>query len=391
MNRERIWIMDRADDAAERLERWGRTSQVRVEHLRDAVELLDRLERELPDQLLLAPAADVAETVSLVSTLTQHPAWKRVPVYVLARDRSLALRRELRAAGAWGVLGLPIDAMELETKVLGRRERPSLTVEPSTAASHRAVASAHEVELVRRQLDARVAMAAMTVHDLGNPLATVMLASDLLMSDELAPAQRRRVELLSAAASRMESLLDTLAAFSRLDAGTLEVEPELEDPVAVVRERIALQELVAGTRDVRITAHLPAAPMRVRFDVRLFRRIVDNLLAYALRRAPRGSQVIVRLTAHSAPTVRLTVLDFGGDLPEEVRTLHAADVARGTGTSAAAEAGLGLAFASMAAEAMGGHFSLEREAIGGASYRVDVPMPDAEARRERGAPLARAC
>lgn len=390
MNRERLWIMDRADDAAARLERWGRTAHLRVEHVRDAVELLDRLDRELPESLLLAPGAEVDETLQLLTTLTQHPAWKRVPVYVLARDRSLALRRELRAAGAWGVLGLPVDPYELETKVLGRRERPSLTVEPSTAPARRAMASAHEAELLRRQLDARVAMTAMTVHDLGNPLATVMLASDLLMSGDLAPAQRRRVELLSAAAARMESLLDTLAAFSRLDAGALEVAPELEDPVTVVRERIALQELVAGTRDVRITTHLPEAPMRVRFDVRLFRRIVDNLLAYALRRAPRGTQVIVRLTAHTAPTVRLTVLDFGGELPDEVRTLHAADVARGTGTSAAAEGGLGLAFASLAAEAMGGHFSLEREAIGGASYRVDLPMPGVQAPGERGGPLARA-
>ena len=229
----------------------------------------------------------------------------------------------------------------------------------------------------------------MTVHDLGNPLATVMLAADLLATDALSPDARRRVQLLQGAAQRIESILDTLGRFSKLDVGILIPELEDGDPLDVVQECVAAQQFIADTKQVQLVVHTPELPLRVRFDRAMLRRVLDNLLALSLKRAPRGSSVILRMTAHTPPLVRFTVMDFGGEVTEEMREQVTRAPAPLRGEQTATEIGLPLAFVAMAVDALNGEFSLDQEAPNGATFRVELPMPQSAVRPTRGA-LARA-
>ncbi len=400
MRREVVWVVDDELMAYHAVERVANSLGMRAEHVADGLDLFDRLEHHLPDVILVDAALRGIDGFALVERLATHPAWKHIPVMLMLTASDVETRRRALRAGVRDLVRLPLDLGVLEAKLLAVRsgvapiiEAASATPIPLSATElpRRASALAPDEAIValERALRARQDMAAITVHDLGNPLATIMLAADLLSGDTLSPEAKRRVQLLQGAAQRIESILDTLGRFSRLDTGALLPEHEDGDPLDVVRDCIEAQQFTADTKQVQLVLHAPESPLRVRFDPGMLRRVIDNLLALALKRAPRNSSVILRVTAHTPPFVRITLLDFGGELAAELRDQLAAGTAPAAGEQLASEVGLALAFASMAADTLGGTFTLDDEAPNGATFRLDLPMPQSAVRPARGA-LARA-
>lgn len=223
-------------------------------------------------------------------------------------------------------------------------------------------------------LSASETMRRLTVHDLGNPLATMMLATDLLRTEELPSVQRRRVDLIEAAAERMESMIDTLSRFSELERGGLVTSSELDDPTEAVEQAVAAQALIGKSRNLQLATHLPGAPLRVRLDHRLLRRIVDNLLANAIRRAPRESVIAVRLEADGPSMLAVTVADAGADFEPALYARYEKPLDWADASTAASDSGLSLAFAALAAQAMGGSLTLGRTAAQGCHVRVTIPV-----------------
>lgn len=217
-------------------------------------------------------------------------------------------------------------------------------------------------------------MRRLTVHDLGNPLATMMLATDLLRTEELPSVQRRRVDLIGAAAERMESIVDTLARFNDLERGSLVTSSEEDDPAAAIDQAVAAQALIARSRALQLATHLPGEARAVRLDHRLLRRIVDNLLAQAIRRAPRESAVLVRLAMEDASVLTVTVTDAGAEFEPALLARYAKPLEWTDASEAANDSGLSLAFAAMATQAMGGALSLGRTATNGCFVRVEIPV-----------------
>jgi signal transduction histidine kinase len=223
-------------------------------------------------------------------------------------------------------------------------------------------------------LSASETMRRLTVHDLGNPLATMMLATDLLRTEELPSVQRRRVDLIGAAAERMESMIDTLSRFSELERGGLVTSSELDDPAEAVEQAVAAQALIAKSRNLQLATHLPSDALRVRLDHRLLRRIVDNLLANAIRRAPRESAIVVRLEAEGPAMLAVTVADAGVDFEPAHYARYDTPLDWTDASAAASDSGLSLAFAALASQALGGSLTLGRNAAHGCFVRVTIPI-----------------
>lgn len=400
MRREVVWVVDDELGAYHAVEGVAAAIGMRTEHVADGLDLFDRLEHHLPDVILVDAALRGIDGFSLVERLATHPAWKHIPAMLMLTAEDIETRRRALRAGVRDLVRLPLDRGVLEAKLLAIRsgvapiiEAASATPIPREATDYPRPASAippdEAITALETALRVRQDMASMTVHDLGNPLATVMLAADLLATDALSPDARRRVQLLQGAAQRIESILDTLGRFSKLDVGILIPELEDGDPLDVVQECVAAQQFIADTKQVQLVVHTPELPLRVRFDRAMLRRVLDNLLALSLKRAPRGSSVILRMTAHTPPLVRFTVMDFGGEVTEEMREQVARAPAPLRGEQTATEIGLPLAFVAMAVDALNGEFSLDHEAPNGATFRVELPMPQSAVRPTRGA-LARA-
>jgi signal transduction histidine kinase len=231
------------------------------------------------------------------------------------------------------------------------------------------------LDAMQRQLveldDARKRFIATASHELRTPLFSLRGFVELLESDELDEDERAEaLRHLREGVDRLSRLATDLLDLSRLEAGAVDLRPELVDVGALARA-VAAEftpaltaheshlELRLGSGDGRVQA--VCDPTRV---AQVLRVLVDN----ALTHTPAGTDVVVS-AARRDGRLRLAVTDFGpgirrADLPHVFDPFFTSDDARGSG--------LGLAIAHELAERMAGELRAD-SAPGRTTFTLELP------------------
>jgi two-component system sensor histidine kinase MprB len=199
-------------------------------------------------------------------------------------------------------------------------------------------------------------------HELRTPLTAARTNVDLLREGKLPEDEgRRALDEASIELNALTTLVSDLVELARGEERKLRVED------------VQLDELVEGVVD-RAKSRAPNAtfvtsltPTKVRVDPVLLERAVSNLLDNAVKYSPEGApiEVIVRdgdvIVADHGPGVA------DEDLPRIFDRFYRAAASRSK-----PGAGLGLAIVREAAEAHGGHASVESSS-GGARFTLTLP------------------
>ena len=157
-------------------------------------------------------------------------------------------------------------------------------------------------------------------HDIRGPLGAVKGFLELLETGEggLSPQQAELVSLARFSVVRVMHLADNLVLEGRVQEEGLVPDPR---PVCVEHlvDRLAREFVQAARiRGCRIETGTDCAARWIAADPVLLERAVANLLENALRHAPRGTEVRVRVE-HGGGHVRIAVEDQGPGVPEPVR------------------------------------------------------------------------
>ncbi len=208
-------------------------------------------------------------------------------------------------------------------------------------------------------------------HDLRTPLAAIhglaltLAQSDLGLGEDDVRDMARRIATNSRKLDRMvRDLLD----LDRLSRGI--IEPKLQDADLAPIVRALVEELDVG--DERVV-HLELEPVTVPVDVSKFERIVENLLANAVRHTPAGTNVWIRIQAHDGGAL-VVVEDDGPGVPGDLHEGIFEPFHQGPSRSSHSPgAGVGLALVARFAELHGGRAWIEDRPRGGASFRVFLP------------------
>jgi len=229
---------------------------------------------------------------------------------------------------------------------------------------------------LRNALTARDDFLASAAHDLRNPLSAIRGAADLLERMlERGDVPRERLEAsiahIQSASRRIGGMLDGFLDLAQLQLGRpLELRKELQDVAALAREAV-LQAQQASARH-RIGLAAPAELMAVVDGARLL-RVIDNLLANAVKYSPESGDVDVELRDEGA-ALALRVRDSGiGIPPSEVEAVferfrRGSNVAgRFSGT------GIGLAGVRQIVEQHGGSIEVTSALGRGSSFTVRLP------------------
>ena len=125
-----------------------------------------------------------------------------------------------------------------------------------------------------------------------------------------------------------------------------------------------------GTDGSRVEVR--AQPVIAEVDAPKVERIVENLLANALKHAPTGTPVCVRVEG-TDDAVLIAVDDRGPGVNESQRETIFELFNRGEASSRVAGAGIGLSLVAQFAAVHGGRAWVEENPGGGASFRVLLP------------------
>lgn len=205
---------------------------------------------------------------------------------------------------------------------------------------------------------AREELSRMLVHDLRGPISGVMGALELVRENaSLDEDGRRLLDLAERNARRQLSLVDGILELSRLEEGSLPVSRSDVHVPAIVDDVIGRALPAAQARGLSLVSAFPPDLPPVTADAGLVARVVENLLANAVKFSAPGSGSVRVEGRVEGSSVVLAVRDTGPGVCEELRPRLFEKFA--VGNLPGRGSGLGLPFCRLAVEAQGGRLWLE--------------------------------
>ena len=210
-------------------------------------------------------------------------------------------------------------------------------------------------------------------HDLRTPLTTIRGYAEALDSGTLDAGDLPHVAgVLHSQTDRLSRLVEDLVLLARLESREFTLRAEPVDLAAHLGEIIAGRTGAAEAEQVAVVSELDDVGA-VLIDPDRVAQIVDNLLDNALRYAPGGGKVTVRLT-REVDRVRLEVEDTGPgieaeDLPHVFERLYVAQRYRPVRSEGS---GLGLSIVKELVDAMRGDVAVSSEPARGTKVTVTL-------------------
>jgi signal transduction histidine kinase/ActR/RegA family two-component response regulator len=334
---------------------------------------------------------------ALTLPVTVRPPWWQTPFayvgYVVALAAALFLIvRRLRRQGARAEARLAEQERinrELDHKV---RERTA-EIERSRAAAERAN---YEKSLFLANMS----------HEIRTPLNGLVGMLSLLSQTELEERQREYLRYSRVSAENLNTLVNDLLDFERIEAGELRLTRE---PFSITETAQYIDRLFGeSARDkdlyLEVSVDLDGCPESVRSDRGRFVQVLTNLVGNAVKYTEHGG-IRVRITARDPEGAeqvaggakvgtttndhepgcrdlvlyRIEVSDTGkGIPPESQKGIFDRFRQLDNGyTKAARGVGLGLSIVKQVVDTMGGTVDVESEPGRGSTFRVEVPLEPA--------------
>lgn len=230
-------------------------------------------------------------------------------------------------------------------------------------------------------------------HELKTPLTSIQGFAQALLDGTASTDQSRRqaAEVIMNESSRMHRMVLDLLDLARLEGGTADLDMELVDLAALLRnvaERFSLQ---ARASEIEITIEINE-PVTTTGDGDRLAQVFANLVDNALKFTPTGGTIFIS-AAVSSGNIETTVRDTGVGIPPKAQAFifdrfFQADPSRSGGTSHGA--GLGLAIVREIVQAHGGKITVQSEMGKGTTFKVELPrsqtsMPPYDLSRNQGA------
>jgi PAS domain S-box-containing protein len=240
-------------------------------------------------------------------------------------------------------------------------------------------------ESAERAAGARDEVMAIVVHDLRNPMNTILTSATIIgdslekwakkgvaiSNPELSADLKTCVEAIQSSVKTMDRLICDLLDVARMEAGSFSIQQAHVDVGALLEETLKMFESQARAKKIIVTTDVPTGLPPVHGDRDRLEQVLSNLLGNAFKFTPEGGRVMVQ--AHKlGASVQIMVEDSGpgipaADLPRIFDRYWRGDRASRDG------AGLGLAICKGIVDAHGGNISVESTVGRGTTFRFTVP------------------
>lgn len=207
-------------------------------------------------------------------------------------------------------------------------------------------------------------------HELRIPVATIMGASDALLSGDYQPETRTALyKEIGIASIRLNRLIENLLNMSRLDSGRISPHLDwcdLHDLVNKVTQTLAA-ELKPFNLHVVLSDEMPL----VKLDFGLMEQVIHNLLLNATQHAPEGSSIRLKFFYDNG-MLMIQVMDRGPGFSSNDLNLVFNKFYRGE-SAVSGGTGLGLSIVKGFVEAHNGTIVAENRVNGGARFTIKIP------------------
>lgn len=229
-------------------------------------------------------------------------------------------------------------------------------------------------------------------HEIRTPLNAVIGFSNLLEKTPQTEQQREYTAIVSQAASSLLSIIDDILNISRLDSGSLVLEPEYFDLRDSLEAVVSMLSAEAHKKGLELVLLIHSdVPERIYADGNRISQVVINLLNNAIKFTDNG-HVVVEVSVEKVDgqqiTTRIDVTDTGIGLSEEETALVFEPFQQASSMTSRryGGTGLGLSISKKLVNLLGGEIGVKSMPGQGASFWFTVParllqMTDGQTRR----------
>jgi len=322
-------------------------------------ELCAEIEQGVAAVLLTEEVLGVPQAREFFELLEQQPPWSDLPVIVFGSSVA-----SLGKSANVSLLDRPVRIRTMVSSVRGALRARRRQYEARNLL--------HDLEKSVRDRDQFLAMLG---HELRNPLAAILTASELLDREpDLADSNPRAV--IGRQVRHLARLVDDLLDVSRVTSGKIALSFTAIDFAEIVEKTVQSYEGSARARGLTVAVRRSEAPLPVRADPVRIEQIVGNILGNAIKYTPSGGRIEVETTSDSSFAV-LLVRDTGVGIAEEMlpRVFELFVQAPGTLDRAEGGLGIGLTLVERLVSLHHGHVTARSAGTGkGSEFQVRLPL-----------------
>ena len=385
MKRLKITIVDRklseANSLACQLKKMGYQVAAIVNSGEAAIETVAT---EKPDLILM----DIALAGKIDGIQAAAEIWNRynIPVLYLTEDSDRATLERAKLTYAFGYVLKPLKKQELQAniEIALAKYRHSKKMREEL----------HRSEKGRKQAEAaselKSRFVAMVSHEIRNPLATILISSQLLAEQrcQWQPKQEDRcIDRIQLAAKAIDRLLENVLTLGKVDLGRELFQPAPLDVVQFcwkLLEELQLSERDSDRRIVLVDrGGFLEKEERPLLDEKLLRQILLNLLSNALKYSPEGEPVYLTV-AREANLAIFEVRDKGIGIPRDDLDKLFQAFYRSSNAGKIPGTGLGLAIVKQLVELHGGTIKVVSQVGAGTTFTVTLPVGSLVEAKQKG-------
>jgi PAS domain S-box-containing protein len=292
-----------------------------------------------------------------------------IPMY---RRQSRYLTRDRRMVWVQSIVTLLRDAHGAPHRIVGVVE--DITEHLRLADAERAREIAEAANLAKSEFLSRMS------HELRTPLNAMLGFAQLLELDHNHPlpaAQRPWVAQIQSAGWHLLDMINDVLDLSRIESGTLNLQPDRLDLREVIAAALPLVEHDARRRHIKVTVDVHDDAARVIGDGTRVKQILINLLSNAVKYNSDGGQIHVTARCTLPEAVELVVSDTGlGMTMQQLEQLFQPFNRLGRERSNMEGTGIGLVISQRLADLMGGSLRARSTAGAGSSFILTLPRAD---------------
>ncbi len=339
-------------------------------------EAMGVVESEPPDLLLLDVMMPKMSGFELCQKLKGRYETRLLPIILVTALNALEDKVQALEYGADDFLSKPINKVELLAKV--RSVLRVKALQDELERKRREIEAANQ-ELIRMQ-GFKESMMQMVVHDLKNPLASIMGNVQLIQmqsAETVTPIRLKELlQRTQESARQLMRMILNILQIGRLEERKMPLKLEPLSLHGVVQENVDEMMGLSARDNILLENHVRPDLPSPRADRELVSRVIANLLNNAFKHTPEGGRVTVD-ARQEGDEVTLTVSDTGGGIPEDLQPRLFEKFVAGESDATKRmlyDSGLGLTFCRLAVECHGGRIWLKSKLGEGTTVFVSLRL-----------------
>lgn len=225
-------------------------------------------------------------------------------------------------------------------------------------------------------------------HEIRTPMNAIIGMAELLEETELAPAQKRYVDIFKSAGEALLTLINDVLDLSKIEAGKLEIEEIPFDLADLVERTVTVLGIRSREKGVELLARVaPGTPTKLKGDPDRLRQVLTNLVGNAIKFTDDGEVLVTVEMGREVEGLEdgfelaISVSDTGIGIPAEKQQsiFESFTQADSSTTRRFGGTGLGLTISRRLVELMGGRIGVTSIEGQGTTFHVKLPVSRVDA------------